>query len=362
MSGQSDVWFPRDYQESRGEFRAVAEQLGGVQESHAIESVGPSGDLLTIDLLTLGDRHASGCLVLSSGLHGLEGPLGAAIQLGAMRRFLQLGVPANVRIVLIHALNPYGVAYQRRCDAENMDLNRSFMRRGEEHRGAPPLYETLNPFLNPESPPSGFDFFYLRAAVSLVRYGMPSVKQAIAGGQYEFPRGLFYGGKGASETERLLTPHWKSWLGECNRVIHLDVHTGLGRWGELTLLSAEAGESPWQLQSRAALGGTGFEGEREKAGAFTARGDFGLWCAQQAGDIDYAYFCAEFGTYPAIRVLKTLRAENQAHHWGRPGDRAYQKAKQAAAEAFCPSNPAWRQGTVAQGEALCDAAIVQLQK
>lgn len=362
MSEQPDVWFPRDYQESRGQFLAVAEQLGGEQESHAIDSLGPTGESLSIDLTMLGDRNAESCLVLSSSLHGLEGPLGAAIQMRQMRRFLQQGVPAGVRIVLIHALNPYGFSFQRRCEAENIDLNRSFMRRGEERRGAPPLYETLDPFLNPESPPGGFDLFYLRAAGYLARYGMPSVKQAIAGGQYEFPRGLFYGGKGESETQRLLTPHWKSWLGESRRVIHLDVHTGLGRWGELTLLSAADLETPWQQQANQALGGTGFEQEREKAGAFSARGDFGLWCAQQAGEIDFAYFCAEFGTYPAIRVLKALRAENQAHHWGEPGASGYQKAKQAAAEAFCPASLAWRKLTVERGDVLCDAAISQLKQ
>ncbi|MCC9609759.1 M14 family metallopeptidase [Blastopirellula sp. JC732] len=362
MSVPADAWFPRDYAESRREFLAACKELGGEMESHAIDAVGPDGESLTIDLLTLGNRGANDCLVLSSGLHGLEAPLGAAIQLHWMRNALSQSVPPNLRIVLIHALNPYGFAHRRRCEAENIDLNRSFMRRGEEHRGAPPLYEKLDPLLNPESPPGGFDFFTLRAAAILARYGMTKVKQAIAGGQYEFPRGLFYGGKGASETQQLLTPHWKSWLGESRRVIHLDVHTGLGRWGELTLLSAPAMDTAWHRQVGETLGETGYDREKENSVAYQARGDFGLWCSQQAGDIDYAYFCAEFGTYPAVRVLKALRAENQAHHWSDPKAAAFQTAKRSALEAFSPASKSWRQSTVARGVDLCKSAIARLEK
>ncbi|TWT33392.1 M14 family metallopeptidase [Blastopirellula retiformator] len=362
MSHSTELWFPRDYQESRGEFLSVAEKLSGELESHTIESHGPAGESLSIDLLTLGDRDASDCLILSSGLHGLEAPLGAAIQLGWMRRQLASGIEPKIRVVLVHALNPYGFAHLRRGEAENIDLNRSFLRRGEERRGAPPLYEKLDALLNPESPPGGFDFFALRAAAILMRYGMTQVKQAIAGGQYEFPRGLFYGGKGPSETQQLLTPHWKAWLGQTQRVIHLDIHTGLGRWGELTLLSAAGNDSPWRQNVGKALGGASYNREQENAIAYEARGDFGLWCAEQAEDVDYAYYCAEFGTYSPTRVLRALRAENQAHHWGDPASAAFQTAKRNAAEAFCPARMAWRQKTLARGLALCESAIAHLQE
>ncbi|UUO05763.1 M14 family metallopeptidase [Blastopirellula sp. J2-11] len=362
MSVQEGIWFPRDYDQSRSEFLAVGKELGGEWESHAIESLGPQREPLTIDLLTLGDLQSPHCLVLSSGLHGLEAPLGAAIQQRWMRLCLREGGPPNLRIVLAHALNPFGFACQRRSDAENLDLNRAFLRRGEEHRGAPPLYKTLDPLLNPEAPPSGCDFFRLRAAATLARYGMKRVKQAIAGGQYEYPRGLFYGGKGPSEAQQILTPHWKAWLGASRRVIHLDFHTGLGRWGEMTLLAHPQLNSPWQQQAAQALGGPGVDRHREDAGAYEARGDFGLWCAEQAGEIDYAYFCTEFGTYSAVSVLHALRRENQAHFWGDRASPAYRHAKQSAADAFCPKSAAWRERTVLRGEAACLAAVAKLQE
>ena len=35
----------------------------------------------------------------------------------------------------------------------------------------------------------------LKAALLIRRYGMSALKQTVAGGQYEFPQGLFFGGR-----------------------------------------------------------------------------------------------------------------------------------------------------------------------
>ena len=39
------------------------------------------------------------------------------------------------------------------------------------------------------------NFFALRAGWLILREGMPSLKQSVVGGQYEYPKGLFFGGK-----------------------------------------------------------------------------------------------------------------------------------------------------------------------
>src|SRR6185295_5475632 len=96
-------------------------------------------------------------------------------------------------VILVHILNPYGMAWLRRCNENNVDLNRNFLN-DETYSGAPAAYAQLNSFLNPASPP-GFDFFTLRAAGLILRHGMPALKQSVVGGQYEYPGGLFFGGK-----------------------------------------------------------------------------------------------------------------------------------------------------------------------
>src|SRR6185503_8493082 len=130
-------------------------------------------------------------LVHSSGLHGVEGFAGSAIQLQLLDNLPALA--PDTALVLVHILTPYGMAWLRRVNENNVDLNRNF--RGDEpYSGAPPAYAKLNSFLNPASPPSA-DLYYAKAVFLILRYGMAALKQSVVGGQYEYPKGLFFGGK-----------------------------------------------------------------------------------------------------------------------------------------------------------------------
>ena len=56
-----------------------------------------------------------------------------------------------------------------------------------------------------------------------------------------------------------------------------------------------------------------------------------------------------------------LRAENRAHHFGRPGEPSYRWAKRWVMEAFCPSDPAWREAVLPPALALIDRSIEKLR-
>ena len=99
-----------------------------------------------------------------------------------------MALPRGVALVLIHALNPYGFAWVRRANEENVDLNRNFLLAGEPYAGSPARYAALDALLNPKHPPRRLDLFRLRAMASILRHGMPQLKQAVAGGQYDFPQ------------------------------------------------------------------------------------------------------------------------------------------------------------------------------
>src|SRR5262249_36219133 len=102
------VEFPRTYDEARARFREAVDRRGWQSETYPIDGEGPSGEDLTIDvaLSPTGDGRA---MVVSSALHGVEGPLGSALQLA----WLERGSSAK-RAVLIHGLNPFGYAWSRR--------------------------------------------------------------------------------------------------------------------------------------------------------------------------------------------------------------------------------------------------------
>jgi hypothetical protein len=72
---------------------------------------------------------------------------------------------------------------------------------------------------------------------------------------------------------------------------------------------------------------------------------------------DYRYLCAEFGTYPPVKVLTALRAENRAQHWGQFDAPSYRWAKALIREAFCPQSAQWRERALNAGVELVRRAI-----
>ena len=206
--------FSSDYVTARHRFREAAERLGWMCHAYSTGTAGLHGEDLTIDVATSLPTQTDRALVISSGLHGVEGHFGSAIQEELLERWKRdSGVPRAVRCVLVHALNPYGFAWSRRFDDDNIDLNRNILTEAMPYTGSTDDYRRFNRLLNPRHAPSGWDFFCARALWAMVIHGTPALKQALATGQYDFPKGLFFGGRGPSRTRKLLQQHMKSWIG-----------------------------------------------------------------------------------------------------------------------------------------------------
>jgi hypothetical protein len=271
-------------------------------------------------------------------------------------------------VALVHVLNPYGFSEIRRFDSENVDLNRNFLLRGEEYAGHPERYTELDGLLNPKNPPRRFDPFPIWATLAIARYGMDDVKQAVAGGQYDYPLGLFFGGKGPSRTRNLLEEQLPRWVDGVERIVHVDFHTGLGRRADYKLLLTEAMDDR-KARLAEVFGAEKLESATKgvansgKKTAYQTRGDLISWCRKEVfGDRHYDGVCAEFGTYPVVPVLAALRAENQAHHWGEPHSPSTSRVKSRLKEVFVPEDPAWRSSTVAQGAEIVQRAIEFISK
>jgi hypothetical protein len=347
--------FPPDYFAARQAFRNLATKHGWALEAHAISAKGPDGEELTLDVAAHGPAGPK-VLVVSSGVHGVEAAFGSAVQLALLE---QWKASPPVRCVFVHAVNPWGWAHRRRANEDNADLNRNFLLPGQEFRGSPAGYAQLSPLLNPPHAPAGFDPFPLRAGWAVLRHGMAKLKQAIATGQYDHPKGLFFGWHAPAESVRVLSHQWERWLADSADVVHLDFHTGLGKWGTHTLLldvEPTAGQREW-LTARYGQGGFFVCDPRRVA--YDARGGFGPWCHARRRERAYLFACAEFGTYGPVRMVGALRAENMAHHWGEPTDPATVRAKAALVEAFCPESAKWRQQAVAAGVKLAEQAFAQ---
>ncbi len=324
--------FSPNYHTARDRFCSKAAELGWQPESHSV------GEDLSIDVAISGYLPNKPTILVSSGLHGGEGFFGSAVQLA----LLESGsLATNINWVFIHALNPYGFANLRRCNEDNIDLNRNFLLAGEEYRGSSPIYGKISPILNPECI-GKVDWFLPQMLGAIAKYKLGNIWQAVAEGQYDFPKGLFFGGQAASKTQQILQEHLPSWIGDSQNVLHLDFHTGLGKWGTYKLLMDTA-VTPAELQELQSYFGAesilAVDGGKKK---YQVRGNIGQWTRQLLQPRNYNYFCAEFGTYPFAKVLLALRQENYVHNWLDAADPAYLRTKEHMKEIFCPESDRWR--------------------
>lgn len=358
-------FFSPNYQVARQRFIDTATAAGADMFAYPVAAELP--DDLFIDVALVGAQTPSSVMVISSGLHGVEGFFGSAVQtawLDALAKGHHPALPDEWRVVLIHALNPFGFDQCRRVNEDNIDLNRNFLGSNKDFTGAPGSYLDLDPLLNPPSTPTGFDPFILRALWHVLRLGFGAFKEAVAGGQYTFERGLFYGGKGPAASHKIIEHYLAHWLGDATNIVHLDFHTGLGAYGEYRLLLSETDQSrhfPWYLDTFDKTLVEPLTDNQAQGTAYTTSGVLGEWLGEQLTGRDYRFANAEFGTYPVMRMLKALRQENRAHFFADPNSKAYAQAKAELTECFCPRDPKWRTQVLSQGLQLIEQALVGLQ-
>lgn len=360
----SDSHFSQTYAEARRRFVAAAQAVGATLQAHVIDAdlsnASKDAEPLTIDVAILGADNDP-ALLITSGIHGVEGYFGSAVQLALLERLHDATQRKKIRYVLVHALNPYGFAHTRRVNEDNIDLNRNFMSSAADYAGAPEGYARLDAFLNPHSPPSRHEPFKAKTLWKIFRLGMQPLKEAVAGGQYEYPRGLFFGGKGPSAAMRIVQSNCDAWLAAAPQVLHIDLHTGLGPWGKPTLLLNETVDSDryaWYCQT--------FDADRIEpltrpgGTAYSPSGPLGLWMQRYFHARDYRFLGAEFGTYDVIRILGALRAENRAHYFCAPTHADFLRAKKELKECFCPQSPVWRQQVVDAALHIADQSVTAL--
>ena len=122
MPGEPETNFPRTYRGARKAFiaacqRARADSIARVHPTAA----GPNGNPLFIDSVALGPRGARKALLLIAGRDGRDGCMGSGLLAG----LLDAGIhpPADARLVMIHALNPFGMARGRCENEDGFDLD-----------------------------------------------------------------------------------------------------------------------------------------------------------------------------------------------------------------------------------------------
>jgi ribosomal protein S18 acetylase RimI-like enzyme len=349
--------FSWTHAEARATFLRACIDQGGAIVSHCHPLTGPDGEPLFLDAVRFGAPAARKVIFLASGTHGIEGFCGSGIQTFLLRSGVTGSLPDDVALVFLHAVNPWGFAWLRRVNEDNVDLNRNFIDHAAPHPENPE-YAALDPLLNPGVLDDAAVAALLAATQRIAdEQGMGALFRAVSGGQYDHPRGVQFGGRTPVWSNRMLRTLWANHAADADLAVFVDLHSGLGPAGfGLVMQTAATGSIAAQLAcdwwpdtirvepaqgSDAALY-SGLIGP-----AFTAvRG-----AAAAVGVV------LEFGTIDMTRVMLAIQADNWLQHHGRRDSDAGRAIEQRMREAFFVETREWQEGVCARSRDVVDRAL-----
>jgi len=352
--------FSSSYSEAREKFLEAVAVGGGSAESFKHPCSGPDGEELAADAAWFGPSDATRVLVLTSGVHGVECFCGSGAQVDWLRRDESKALPADTSVLMIHALNPYGFAWTRRVNEDNVDLNRNWI---DFSKPPPPnpeyveLAELLCPLewtpeAQEESARKMDEWQASRGAT-----GAADFRQAVTGGQYSHPLGLFFGGDGPSWSRRTQTAIFRKYLSRAKRVGVIDYHTGLGPCGYAERLTLFPPDDP---RFKRAATWFGAAVTSTKSGTSASKDVSGDNITGSAALLPYAEFTGigfEVGTAPTPQVLQALRADAWLHAYGDPRSEQGRQIKAQMRAAFYCETDFWKGMVAGQSLIACRQAL-----
>ena len=360
MNAANSIYFPPTYRDSRTYFRG---QLGKIKE------IWPSVVLdkyfideekdLSIDWITAEPIKNSEKLVLiTTGLHGVEGFIGAAMLDLFIKEYLPVLDPEITGILFVHAVNPWGMANFRRFNRGNVDLNRNFFENPDEFDVVfNESYLKLDRVLNPRRPLRTFwqedPIFILNVINNLARFGIRSLREAVMYGQQSNPAGLYFTGREYQPETTWVRNLIDTVFTSYGEVLHLDIHTGYGPSDQMSLVA-----SPSESRSSEKLMNEFYYPLVVKADPeefYSMQGDMIDWIYQyrQSAFPGIKYFGAacEFGTYGdgtlmETKSLRTMIYINQADQQGTISPEVESRIHAEFVEMYFPNSPTWREKAI----------------
>lgn len=333
--------FSDTYLEARQKFLAAAPK----SRPYPCSIAGPSGEALFTDVAYYGPSDANRLLVLVAGTHGAEGYCGSAAQLAFLRAKLEEQLRASTAVLMVHALNCYGFAWDRRVTAEGCDLNRNFIDFSKPVPPNPGYEELAEHFVPADRTPEGMRRAEAAIAGYRSKHGELKFRQARTSGQYTRPGGMFYGGTGPTEARKTLERIAADFdVAAREKVVIIDYHTGLGPYGY------------GELQCEQPSGLAGYERAVKIFGTSVTSPDLGTSSAialhgtqdefwERALGDRHTYIALEYGTYSVERAREVLGKD----HWlfmYRPEDSNSELGRQirkAVKHHYYPQDADWKE-------------------
>ena len=300
-------------------------------------------------------------VVLTTGVHGIEGYIGSVM----LDVFWQEIYPdlnkENTGVLVIANVNPYGMKYHRRYNENNVDLNRNFILDWNSFDTTVNKdYPKVDKFLGPEKKMGNALWheagFYASMVKEVVANGSDSISNALLGGQYEYPQGVYYGGAGDEQSTIYVKDVFEWTLGQSNyeNIVHIDVHSGYGPRYNMVIFNSVY-ETMNEAETKALFGYDNvISYDSESFYATTGDTTDFYYRLKEKMESDTTLFstCFEFGTIgdsflDSIISMKYTIEENQ-NHWYPTTDKIMNEiVKERYQELFYPTEMEWREKTVA---------------
>jgi hypothetical protein len=363
-------YFQNSYKECRKEFILSANEIKNIFKNVEIFNIQVESEIdtdLTIDFCYIpAQKEKNKLLIISSGVHGVEGFVGSAVQQMFMTEFLKEKYVNDIGILLIHGVNPYGFKYLRRVTENNVDLNRNCDIDKNlfsiKNSGYTELHKMINPKGKVNTGSLGNRLFYIAMIKKLVSVSTKAFRQAILQGQYEFPKGIFFGGNDFEPQIYAIKSALQEKSENYHTIFHIDLHTGYGERGKLHLFSVQTKDSKSQSIIESLFSGYTIDwGNTDDF--YTVTGDFSHFIGKLSPDTLFLSMPFEYGTMNshttmgAIKSLQNMIVETQGFYYGYASIEDEKKVKENFIEMFYPSSGAWRSEVMKKTREMMDVVM-----
>lgn len=354
--------YPTSYEDSLNHFNQQVERIKDIYpevESRTLLVPTNTQQRLSIDTLYIPqkDGKKERLLILTSGVHGVEAYTGAAIQFEYLDNIWNKKLNKHMGLLIIHTINPYGSHFQRRVTENNIDLNRNFSAKQQNFERRIDGYENFDPFLNPKVPVQSGALStvtkFVKAIYKLLTYGRKQLAQIAIGGQYQNPKGIYFGGQATEPNVDLVRAEFQKVGLLYEKVLHLDLHTGYGARGQLHFFTSHKTS---KLEGFDQL----FEGFHLDMGSdddfYETSGSIDQFTVQTFEGQKVIPMTLEFGTMDSQTTmggfysLQNMIDENQGIQFGYASNQTKETITQNFLEMFNPSDEEWRTSIMLQAK------------
>ncbi len=337
------TYFQGSYVDCRKSFFLEVDKMKEIYQNVQISSLKVESKIdqdLFIDYCYIpAQKRFKRLLILTSGVHGVEGYVGSAVQQMFLKELVKENSLDELGLLVIHGINPYGFKYKRRVTENNVDLNRNSSVDNSLFESENKGYNDLNAFLNQNQKVNlisfGNFFFQLDAIQKIIRYSMGTLRQAVLQGQYQYEKGIYFGGKALEPSVKAVTPLIQQTAENYDMVFNIDLHTGYGANGTMHLFP-----NPLKDEKKKAKIENIFSGNRIDWGDsddfYTVTGDFVTYVGDIIPEKYYLSMAFEFGTMDSqttmgsIKSLHNVMIENQGAQNGYKSQKDEKKVKSRA--------------------------------